>query len=436
MHDVLDDRDLVPDEAQQLLHSGFPAESLLAEARQAADRSDYAALTDIRQRLSALDRRASWPWDEPDDLGALERLARQVDPLPVASHELPDRVHGAWLGRCVGNTLGKPVEGLTRDEVQRYLRAAGQWPLRGYVPLLPELPEGVSHLHESAPFASAGLFTDVPRDDDLDWTVLGLWMLEELGAELTTEAIAATWLDKLPFTQTFTAERAVYRNVVRGVAPSAAARVDNPYREWIGALIRGDVFGYVRPGNPGAAARLVLPDATFSHVGNGVYGEMWAAALLAASFATTDARVALEAAVGVVPERSRLAAALRSVLALHRRGASLDEVSDWVDTELGHYNWVHTVNNAAIISVGLLWGESFLEAAGIAIGSGRDTDSTGATVGSVWGALHGVDGIPQELVGTTHVHLRSSIPGFDRIPVAELAERTLRLVADAAEARA
>ncbi len=89
---------------------------------------------------------------------------------------------------------------------------------------------------------------------------------------------------------------------------------------------------------------------------------------------------------------------------------------------------MHTINNAALISIGLLWGTDFIDAVGIAISGGRDTDSTAATVGSVYGALHGAATIPAELVGTTHVHVRSAVRDFDRITIDELAERTLKLI--------
>jgi ADP-ribosylglycohydrolase len=427
MHDVLDDRDLVPDEAEQLLHSGYPVEQLLADARAAAASADYPRLSAIAEELRDAVRDAAWEYAEPDDDAALTELAARLLDLPVDRGALGDRVHGAWLGRCVANTMGKPVEGLTREEVRIYLEAVGQWPQTGYIPLLNELPPGVSHLHESAPFASAGRFEDVPRDDDLDWTILGLAMLEEQHGHLTTESIAASWLDRLPFTQTFTAERAAYRNLVRGIAPIDAARVDNPYREWIGALIRADVHGYVYPGRPGVAALSALVDARLSHVGNGVFGELWAAALVSAALAVGSAREALEVALRVIPERSRLAAGLRRVLALHGDGASADDALAWVDAELGHYNWVHTINNAALISIGLLWGGDFTSSVALTISGGRDTDSSAATVGSVYGALHGVGSIPADLVGTTHVRVRSAVRDYDRIPIAELARRTMQL---------
>jgi hypothetical protein len=119
------------------------------------------------------------------------------------------------------------------------------------------------------------------------------------------------------------------------------------------------------------------------------------------------------------------------VLRLRAAGADRVEALDWVDEALRHYPWVHTINNAALIAIALLWGEDFMDAAAISISGGRDTDSTTATVGSVFGALHGADGVPAGLVGTTHVRVRSAVRDFDRITIDELAERTLRVVAGA-----
>jgi hypothetical protein len=192
-------------------------------------------------------------------------------------------------------------------------------------------------------------------------------------------------------------------------------------------LIRGDAFGYVSPGDPAEAARLALVDARLSHTANGRYGEMWAAALVAAALVVDTAADALDAARAVIPDGSRLAEALDRVRALHAEGADRVAALDHVDAELGAYPWVHTINNAALIAVGLLWGDGFMDAVGLTISGGRDTDSNGATIGSVMGALNGSSGVPVELVGTTHDRVRSAIRGFDGIRIAELADRTLRL---------
>ena len=428
MHDVLDPRDLVPDEAEQLATSGYRVGSLVADARDAAAAGDMRQLAEIEAALGELTRDAAWPYDEPTDDEVLLAPLAHLEPVAVRAADLPARIGGAWIGRAVGNTLGKPVEGLTRTEVEVYLRAAEQWPQRGYVPLLHPLPEGVARLHPSAPLSTAGRFIDVPRDDDLDWTILNLHAIERHGFRLTTERIAGEWLDRVPFLQTYTAERAAYRNLVHGIAPPETARHRNPYREWIGALIRADVFGYLSPGDPGRAAGLALTDARLSHVANGVYGEMWAAALVAAAFTSDSAQEALRAALPVVPAKSRLAEVLRKIMELSAAGQDRLRALQWIDETLGQYSWVHVLNNAAVIAVALLWGDDFMDAAGLAVSAGRDTDSTTATVGSVYGALHGDAAIPAELVGTTHVRVRSAVRDFDRVTLDELAERTLLLL--------
>jgi ADP-ribosylglycohydrolase len=429
VHDVLDPRDLVPDEAEQLVLSGYPAERLLADAREAAGAGDLERLSDISGRLQMLERSDDWPYTEPDEEDQLLEIAARAPRTEVDPGELPDRIRGAWLGRTVGNTLGKPVEGLTRGQLDIYLRAAVGGPMTGYLPLLDPLPEGVPLLHPSAPVATLGNFTEVPRDDDIDWTILALHVLETHGRGVTTDQLAAAWLDRIPFTQTYTAERAAYRNLVTGLRPTRTATQDNPYREWIGALIRGDAFGYVSPGDPAEAARLALVDARLSHTANGRYGEMWAAALVAAALVADTAVEALDAARRVIPDGSRLAEAHDRLGALHAQGADRLAALDHVDATLGAYPWVHTINNVALIVVGLLWGEDFMDAVGLTISGGRDTDSNGATVGSVMGALNGSSGVPAELVGTTHDRVRSAIRGFDGIRIDELADRTVRLAA-------
>src|SRR5262249_24008901 len=106
-------------------------------------------------------------------------------------------------------------------------------------------------------------------------------------------------------------------------------------------------------------------------------------------------------------------------------GVSADDALDWVDTALD-YNWVHTLNNAAIISVALLWGEGdFRRTLGLAVAAGRDTDSNRATVGSVFGALHGASAGPADLVAQGNETVRSAVRGFDRITITELVERTV-----------
>ena len=86
------------------------------------------------------------------------------------------------------------------------------------------------------------------RDDDTDYTILGMHILEEHGFEFGPMDVAEEWLLHLPFFQVYTAERAAYRNLIHGLSPPETASYRNPYREWIGAQIRADMWGYVCSG--------------------------------------------------------------------------------------------------------------------------------------------------------------------------------------------
>jgi len=190
--------------------------------------------------------------------------------------ELADRVLGGWLGRIAGNMLGKPVERgdyWTRDRIDHYLRRTDALPLTDYLPEPPAHSEDESDGFELRPEwrqCVRGRIHGSCRDDDIDYAILGLDLLETHGFDFSTEQVGELWLLRLPFLQTFTAERAAYRNLANGLKPPLTATYDNPYQEWIGALIRADIYGWTCPDDPRRAASLARRDAVLSHTGNGV----------------------------------------------------------------------------------------------------------------------------------------------------------------------
>jgi ADP-ribosylglycohydrolase len=279
------------------------------------------------------------------------------------------------------------------------------------------------------PETTRGNVSYMARDDDIDYTILGLHILEDHGLGFGPMDVAAEWLDHLPFTQVYTAERAAYRNLARGMVAPETASYRNPYREWIGAQIRADMWGYVNPGDPARAVGLAYQDASLSHTQNGIYGELWVAALIAASFTTDDVRRALEISLAYVPPTSRLAEAIRETMAMHASGLDWEQARDAIeDRPYAAYSFVHAVNNAALVTAALLWGDhDFTKTIGLAVQGGWDTDCTGATAGSVFGAMHGTDGLPPHWIDPLHDLIRSSIMGYDRSSPSDLAERTLRI---------
>ncbi|MGW6416453.1 ADP-ribosylglycohydrolase family protein [Streptomyces sp. NPDC055055] len=348
----------------------------------------------------------------------------------LADAELADRILGGWTGRIAGNMLGKPVERgdhWTREHIDAYLRLTDALPLTDYLPAPPPDAAGFE-LRPEWPRCVRGGIDGSCRDDDVDWSVLGLHVLETHGFGFTTEQLGEEWLLRLPYLQTFTAERAAYRNLVNGLRPPLTATYDNPHQEWIGALIRADVYGWTSPGDPRRAASLARRDAVLSHTGNGVYGAMWAAALIAAAFTAPDVRSALEQGLARVPAGSRLARTVRATIALYEAGL------DWSDalTELAErtagLGWIHTVPNAAVLTAGLLYGEGdFTRTITLTVRGGLDTDSNGATAGSVAGVMCGAAAIPPRWSAPLRDRVSSAVFGFDGVRFSELAERTMRL---------
>jgi ADP-ribosylglycohydrolase len=428
MYDAVDLRDLVASELIQRRESGYEVAGLEAEVAAAlADGS--APLGELLDCLEQAPRSASWTYEEPSGWGEILAQLPKTPPTPLRVHEawLRDRLLGAWLGRCAGCTLGKPVEGWTHAQLRRYLELAGAYPLLDYVPVLEPAPEGLE-LRACWPETTRGRIRFMARDDDLDYTILGLHILETHGFGFRSQDVAAEWLDHLPFTKTYTAERVAYRNLVNGLRPPETATHRNPYREWIGAQIRGDIWGYVSPGNPRQAATLAFRDALVSHAANGIYGEMWSAALVAACFVASDVRGALVASLEHVPPRSRLAETLGQVLKLHASGLDWPAAREVIEARYGHYGWVHTISNAAVVAAGLLWGDGdYARTVGLVVQAGWDTDSAGATAGSAYGALHGATALPPAWTEPLGDLVHSAIFGFDNSRISDLAERTLRL---------
>lgn len=344
------------------------------------------------------------------------------------------RLEAGWVGRAIGCVLGKPVEKLPLHGIRALARAAGNWPLDDWftargVPA--ELLAAHPWNRRSAPTSLAENIDGTPEDDDLNFPLLGLLLLQRHGKGFTTAELARLWLDELPAGRTFTAERVAYRNLLQGLEPPATATHHNPFREWIGALIRADVHGWTNPGDPAAAAAQAYRDAALTHTGNGVYAALFvAAATAAAATGRADVHTALRAGLAVVPPRSRLAEAVRfgigSAAAAREADAGFDTVVDGLHARYGHYHWVHAVPNTALTAAALTHADGdFTHSICRAVSGGWDTDSNGATAGALAGLLAGApENLPHRWTAPLKNRLATTVPGFDGIGFDTLAHLT------------
>jgi ADP-ribosylglycohydrolase len=394
-----------------------------------ANQARAAALLD---RTIELPIRVDYPHNEPSDLAGIVTARppghdRRAD--RPGRDALLDRLHGAWLGRCAGCLLGKPVEGRHREVIWSYLRDSGQWPLTGYM----RRDEAAAAKHDIKTAAFIDDVACMPEDDDTNYTLIGLEVLSKHGRDFEPRHVAERWMAELPLLHTFTAERVALRNFANLVAPPASASVRNPYREWIGAQIRADFFGYAAPGDPQQAARWAWRDACISHVKNGIYGEMWVAAMLAWALVCDDIDEVIAAGLEQIPADCRLAQAVRRTVGQYHDGLSYDAAVEQLHAEWDEkspYGWCHTISNAIIVTLGLLHGRGdFGQAICRAVQPAFDTDCNGATVGSIFGAMHGAAAIGEEWTAPLNDRLESGLSGRRVSRISDLARETLDLAA-------
>lgn len=335
----------------------------------------------------------------------------------------------AWQGRISGCMLGKAVEIFSMREGQQalhdYLEGAGALPLRDYIPYQQETAPKLLF----KPCCKQQIQRSEP-DDDINYSVLALMLLEQHGAAMTTTDVARAWLKHLPLASTFTAERAAYKALLeRGSEWFPEGRdlgfdinqcADNPYNDWIGAQIRADVYGWVCPGNPELAAQLAEQDASLSHKEDGVYGAVWVAVMGALLSGGMPMAMAIDSATRFLPAHSRCAEVLRTAIDL----SADSDGGNIIRRSFGDMSVVHTVNNLGLVAWALLrYRDDFSAAIGEVVTAGLDTDCNGATVGALW-ALQDKP-LPDHWPKPWQDRVGVSLAGQAELSVENLVERTL-----------
>lgn len=431
-------------EQQQLAEEGRDISSIRSRLNAMARKpSDELATVKMQQRAGALlDETIALPmrrdcaFNEPSDLTGINRL-RPRGPRrfknTLSRKALFDHVHGAWIGRCAGCLLGKPVEGTRTEKLWPFLKATGQWPLRNYIRFDLRAKKYKEFESFMTPWRrKMDKINHMPIDDDTNYTVTGLLILERQGRNFTPADVARFWICNLPLIATCTAERVAYRNFAAGINPPESAAFRNPYREWIGAQIRADAYGYAALGNPQLAAELAWRDACISHVKNGIYGAMWVAAMIAAAPFTATIEDLIRTGLAQIPATSRLYKDITEVIAAYCSGMSYDDACAQIHRKWNEHNghdWCHTNSNAAIVALALLYGEDdFTQALGMSVQPCFDTDCNGATVGSVLGMRLGAKKIPAIWSDRLNDTLRTSLNGNHTVKISDMARRTVALL--------
>lgn len=381
----------------------------------------------IYKKLENLPMRPDWKYEEPDELEEIRALRpegpRKLE-LKLSDAELLEHFHGAWRGRCVGCALGKPVECKSRSWIRDLLIRQGDWELHDYIRSAPEL---------WCPRSQRENINCMEPDDDIHYTLVGLRVLEAKGADFKWHDVADRWNSSLPYNAICTAEtQAILNYNMRhprfcrpsgwGATPAFTRRFNNPYREWIGAAIRADFWGYAAAGNPELAAEFAYRDACWTHTKNGIYAEMFVAAVISAAFCESDPEKLIRIGLSEIPANCRFAEAVRLSLQWKKEAPTWEQFMDKLDERYKNMHCVHAINNLQIVVMALLYGNSTIDRnCALAVMGGMDTDCTAATTGSITGILNPESHLAERLNDT----IEPNFIGESVCSMKALAERTL-----------
>lgn len=374
--------------------------------------------------------RSDYKYIEPNEIDKILELRKPFE-LKMQAGNIEDRMLGGWYGRICGCLLGKPIEGIRSCELEAVCKMIGNYPLNRYLER-EDISNDICKVYPKMWSVYSKDMREMPADDDTNYMLIALELLKRHGRDFTSKNVADLWLDSQTINCYCTAEHIAYINFLKGYNPPDSARYKNAFREYIGAQIRADVFGYVNPCEPEAAAEMGWRDARISHIKNGIYGEMWVSAMIAAAYGSSDRLGIIRRGLAEVPSTSRLYEAVEAVCTGYENGVSEKECFGSIATrwdEYQGYDWCHTVANAEIVAASLLYGEGdYGKSICMAVSQGFDTDCNGATVGSVLGVVLGYEKLPREWTDRINDTLCTTLFGKSKVSVKECARQCMEFV--------
>lgn len=337
----------------------------------------------------------------------------------ISKAEYRDKVRGCWLGKNIGGTLGAPFEAV---------RSAAD-----------------------IDFYTHDLSIGALPNDDLDLQLSWLCAAERFGTAVDAKILAEYWITTI---MPNWAEYGVGKTNLRlGLEPPVSGGFCNAFKDSNGAWIRSELWACLMPGHPELAVRYAYQDAIVDHADEGVYAEVFTAALESAAFVESDLYKLIEIGLSYIPKDCDVAKAVQLVIDCYKSGIDwkaariklLTEMPDSFGAQfhgtpnpdnLPQSSWGYDApSNIGLVALGWLYGEGdFSRSICIAAGCGEDGDCTTATLGAILGTILGASNLPEkwiEPIGdeikTCSLNLVSSMIQVPKT-VTELTDRTCRLM--------
>lgn len=292
-------------------------------------------------------------------------------------------IYAAWLGKNIGIRLGAPVENWTYEDIKKTF---------GFID---------RYVCDYEPCFAA--------DDDSNGPAFFVRALDENPSkEITALEMGKQILNILSEGHGFfwwggkgvATEHTAYLNLLEGInAPeSGSAQVNGKdIAEQIGGQIFSDCWGYVAYDDPQLAADLSEKMASAMHDLDGIQGARYVAACISLGFKIKNAYEVVNKGLDYIDVSSSYYKLVKEMIDLYDKGISEEECLHYILSNHGYDKYpgvCHILPNTAIMVWSLLYGDNdFTKTMTILCSAGWDTDCTCGNVGSIIGAIAGVEGI-------------------------------------------
>ena len=272
-----------------------------------------------------------------------------------------DKTLGGWLGKNIGGTLGGPWEGHTSSLLL--------------------------YFYDPVP-------SEAMPNDDFELQLVWLDMLRKKGIYLKPADFVHHWREH---TRYYISEYFVgQRNMALGLMPPVTGDFNNWYIRGMGATIRSEIWGMIAPGLPDIAAAYAYLDASTDHSRDGMYGEMFFAAMESYAYVEDDLYKIIAKGLEFVPEDSEINEAVGIVLEELERGVDITRIRHLLCAHFAHpTDFTYAPLNVGFAVLGLLSSADYGEILCNTVNCGYDTDCTGATAASLLGIIRGAKETPE-----------------------------------------
>ena len=284
-----------------------------------------------------------------------------------------EKVKACWLGKNIGGTLGAPFEG-----------KRGAFDIEYYT-------------HD--------LSWGVLPNDDLDLQLVFLLAAEKYGKALRAEHLAEFWLYLVPCN--WSEYGAAKNNLRLGFMPPVTGNFKNAFKNSCGCFIRSELWACLAPGHPEIAVKYAYEDGIVDHAEEGVYGEIFCAAVESAAFVETDTNKLIEIGLSYIPKSCALAKAVRLAQDCYERKIGWREARKEILTQYpdtfgfmrgedkeglpkGETGFDAPANIALMVMAWLFGEGEFSKSICIATGCGEDADCTAGTLAAIMGICFGM----------------------------------------------